>query len=331
MRIRGIDVAKGILITLVILGHTLEATSGGWEDPQIRIPLTAIYLFHMPLFVFLAGTTAKPVGTARRASGFILLLVVLQVAYVAVLRVAAPETIGNPLAPYYVLWFLMALAWWTLLTPLIAKLGHVALPASVVVALTSGMIPVDGAWFAVSRTLVFLPFFVAGQLWGPHAVTRIQAMSWRVKAPVVGAAALVVAGVYASDVGPAWLWASATFGDLDGSTASNIVTRGLLLGGSTIVAVAALAVMPATWPLAETVGRRSLAVFTLQVAPLRVFGYVAALALTGGPLWVWILVDLAATALIVAVLSWPPLDRTLRWIVASPARVLDRPREVRTG
>ncbi len=50
---------KGILITLVVLGHWLEATNY-WDDGLIRYLLTAIYAFHMPAFIFLAGITSKP-------------------------------------------------------------------------------------------------------------------------------------------------------------------------------------------------------------------------------------------------------------------------------
>lgn len=49
-RIGWIDVAKGIAILLVIIGHTL--TSGGE-------PWRAIFSFHMPLFFILAGYTFK--------------------------------------------------------------------------------------------------------------------------------------------------------------------------------------------------------------------------------------------------------------------------------
>ncbi|MGO2780447.1 acyltransferase family protein [Glutamicibacter arilaitensis] len=52
-----LDVAKGALIILVVLGHLLEANAG-WEARTTRLPLTAIYMFHMPAFVFLAGITA---------------------------------------------------------------------------------------------------------------------------------------------------------------------------------------------------------------------------------------------------------------------------------
>lgn len=50
-RVDWIDSAKGLGIFLVVLGHALAP--GGWTR-------TAIWTFHMPLFFFLSGLTARP-------------------------------------------------------------------------------------------------------------------------------------------------------------------------------------------------------------------------------------------------------------------------------
>jgi fucose 4-O-acetylase-like acetyltransferase len=49
-RIEWIDIAKGIAIILVVLGHTLSSSNALWS---------IIYSFHMPLFFLLAGFTFK--------------------------------------------------------------------------------------------------------------------------------------------------------------------------------------------------------------------------------------------------------------------------------
>jgi acyltransferase len=50
-RIEWVDTAKGLGIVLVVLGHAL---------PGSEMPATVIWSFHMPLFFFLSGFTAKP-------------------------------------------------------------------------------------------------------------------------------------------------------------------------------------------------------------------------------------------------------------------------------
>ncbi len=53
-RIEWLDIAKGIAIVLVVLGHTLV-----YETPIVQ----AIYSFHMPLFFLAAGYTFRPKET----------------------------------------------------------------------------------------------------------------------------------------------------------------------------------------------------------------------------------------------------------------------------
>lgn len=75
-RIEWIDIAKGIAIILVIIGHTF--TSGG-------APWKAIFTFHMPLFFILAGVTFKvkdwkvllPTSAKRLLVPFILMFLLL--------------------------------------------------------------------------------------------------------------------------------------------------------------------------------------------------------------------------------------------------------------
>lgn len=53
-RIAWIDVARGIGIILVVLGHTLTLSIGGLSAKYV------IFTFHMPLFVFLSALVLKP-------------------------------------------------------------------------------------------------------------------------------------------------------------------------------------------------------------------------------------------------------------------------------
>ena len=53
-RINWIDIAKGITIILVIIGHL----NVKWF-PKLDIVINEIYTFHMPLFFMLSGLTLK--------------------------------------------------------------------------------------------------------------------------------------------------------------------------------------------------------------------------------------------------------------------------------
>lgn len=59
-RVQFLDFLKGVLIFLVVVGHVLQhgvyQWQGYWEDPLFK----AIYLFHMPLFMAVAGYLSQP-------------------------------------------------------------------------------------------------------------------------------------------------------------------------------------------------------------------------------------------------------------------------------
>lgn len=56
-----IDVAKGLGIILVVMGHSFPDASleGGIQNPVCNVIFDMIYSFHMPLFFFLSGFVAK--------------------------------------------------------------------------------------------------------------------------------------------------------------------------------------------------------------------------------------------------------------------------------
>lgn len=71
------DCLKFVLITLVILGHTLEANL----ESRISLALyNTIYLFHMPLFIFVTGYfTKKQIDTKKQIRSLLMILETLVV------------------------------------------------------------------------------------------------------------------------------------------------------------------------------------------------------------------------------------------------------------
>ena len=57
MRDTRFDTLKAVLIALVVFGHIIEPLIKG--DAVYRSLYAAIYIFHMPLFVLIAGVFSK--------------------------------------------------------------------------------------------------------------------------------------------------------------------------------------------------------------------------------------------------------------------------------
>lgn len=161
------DNARFILIVLVVAGHAISTVR---TDTALGYGTYAfIYLFHMPAMIALSGVFARPDAAPKAARSTVQLLVLWLLWEVlwALLHFVVngrglPET--WLVAPAWTLWFLVTLATMRILLPYIARLRHPLL-VSVIIALLAGLSPAIGTQFSASRTLCFLPFFVAAWWW----------------------------------------------------------------------------------------------------------------------------------------------------------------------
>lgn len=167
-RVHIFDNLKGLLIMLVVVGHLIEPLAGSGSLTGM-VAFDCIYLFHMPLFVFVTGLFSK--GTYRdgkyRAEVpiyYFLLCVLMYTGLFLERRLFGLSisydlvTLNGGTAP----WYLMAAGFYVLAVPFFARLrAKFAITASILIALYIGTQPSTDV-FAVYRVLNFLPFFLAG-------------------------------------------------------------------------------------------------------------------------------------------------------------------------
>lgn len=306
-----IDTAKGVLICLVVLGHFLEA-GGSWGADTMRLPLTAIYMFHMPAFVFLAGVTAKTTHLGRRLGTFAVILVTFQTLYFVVAELLQLDRNFSVATPFWILWFLLAMFWWLLLLPVVRTFPKTSVASSVLVSAFIGMIDAVGYPLSLSRTLIFLPFFVLGATYGKEILAAVSALAAVWKSAAVILAVAIWLFLFQGNLSQKWLYGSFGFDDLGVANGQGIVVRGGLLLAAIFVTMTFISLMPKRDGIIARTGRHSLAVFALH-------GLVV-LALT--PVMRWLLheagsiVALAActilTAVTVLVLALPTFDLAIR-------------------
>ncbi|MBP1807325.1 acyltransferase family protein [Rubellimicrobium aerolatum] len=101
-RVVWIDVAKGLGIVAVVVGHVSHGRTGAW-----LVAKEAVTLFHMPLFFLLSGLVARPLapltGAARRARSLLLPYLSFFLLLVGVV-VAEQAAAGGPLTLWRTLW-----------------------------------------------------------------------------------------------------------------------------------------------------------------------------------------------------------------------------------
>lgn len=152
----GVDTLKGLFIFLVVFGHLLEPQYGA----AANFLYLNIYSFHMPAFIFLSGWFSRNSTLRRAVTGVLLPYLAFQVIYL--LYTGLPIQVYSP---YWILWYLFALFLWRLLVPALRRwepLAWVLFPVAVAASLLCGYTDKIGYSFALSRVLVFLPYFLLG-------------------------------------------------------------------------------------------------------------------------------------------------------------------------
>lgn len=159
---------KLLLTFLVVYGHMIEKRIG--QSPGLLAQYRWIYAVHMPLFVFLSGLFLKEETRCLRQGRRMLLLYLCLQAPIALFS-------GGGVSlwrPYWHLWYLLSLSCWSYLAWLWLRLERrfPRLRSSwvrvglVVWALGAacgvGFVPWVGRGLSLSRTVVFLPFFLCG-------------------------------------------------------------------------------------------------------------------------------------------------------------------------
>ena len=158
------DNIKFILIALVVFGHFLELMDGQAADSLYRV----IYLFHIPAFIFITGYFAK-FNPSKILFGFIMPYVLLQILYLVFHAFVIQETTSVSLQftkPYWLLWYLMTIAFYYLLIPVFETKDRrkqiLTVTVAVTVSLLAGFDENIGYFLSLSRFFTFLPYFLGG-------------------------------------------------------------------------------------------------------------------------------------------------------------------------
>lgn len=166
-----IDNIKGILILLVVFGHSLELLR--LKSMFANFLYNFIYTFHMPVFIFISGYLAKNVEKGRNSAfrqlfiPFILFnsiwnLIQILFTQNVTIPITSP-TIFSFLNPGWALWFILALFIYRLLLPDLKKLKHIFW-VTLTIGILSRLFSEFNIFLSLSRILVFSPYFIGGYL-----------------------------------------------------------------------------------------------------------------------------------------------------------------------
>lgn len=341
------DNARFVLIVLVLIGHTISTVRTGSD---LAFGLYAyIYLFHMPAMILLSGMFSRPEVTPK-AIRSVVQLIVLWLTWEGIWAILNFLVEGRELgknflvSPAWTLWFIVTLATMRIVLPYIARLRH-PLVFSIGIALIAGLSPAIGSQFSASRTLCFLPFFVAGWLIRDRGVLD---GAWFMRparaARAAGWAALVAIGIgfvlmpqlrsewridkwltWRDSYG--WLFANAPLGDWQPTnwlaiSGGGIGIAAMLLLLAAIMTLALLLVVPRRASVITVWGSRTLFVYLLHgpiIWVLRETGSITAInSLEIGSVPVGIPVMILGAIVLTMLLSMTWVTRVFKPIIEPP-------------
>ncbi len=262
-----LDNARFLLVLLVVVGHAIR--------PVIDLTLAGralyftIFAFHIPALVFLSGYLTKtsevtPAVAKNLARRLLVPYVIFEVGYAYfrswVLERDLRITIHRP---FFLLWFLVALAAWRLLLPLFMAARWPFLVA-VGLSLLAGYATPTTRVLSFNRIFALVPFFIAGHLVRGRWSLRAVKPQHRIAAVVTLLAGLVAAWLASPNLDKGWLYWTMTFKSLGVQDLAAPLGRLAVIAVAFVLTAAFLALVPHRKTFFTDLGRYTLYPFLLH-------------------------------------------------------------------
>ena len=310
------DNAKMALVTLVVVGHSWTLLPHNVVNDQAY---DFLYFWHVPAFVFVTGYLSRTfTWSSARLVALVRTVVVPYVLFETALALFRVYVGGEQLEdlfrdPHWPMWYLSALFFWRLMTPVFRPLWG-GLVVAVGISLVAGL--QVGDTLDMARILGLLPFFVLGLKATPE---RLALLRGRRRLKVAAGCTLVGLAVlaYWTDgwASTEWLYYRSPYAELEQSDSRAMLVRAGLLVLGTVGAWAFLSLVPRVGGWFATMGSASLVVYLFHGFAVRGLGYSAYPDWAAAhPVLSLPLTTLGAVALAL-LLAWQPVAQRLGVLV----------------
>lgn len=162
-----LDNTKALLIFLVVLGHMADYYVSISDD--MKFLFFFIYIFHMPLFIFLSGLFIKSTIDGARLKiekvfSYLIMFFLLKISLFLIDKYLFLKDINfNTFNEGNVPWYMFAMAAWICLTYLLKNIKPLYLLSfSILLGLIIGYDSYAIDYLVISRIIVYFPFFLLG-------------------------------------------------------------------------------------------------------------------------------------------------------------------------
>ncbi|MDR1420720.1 MAG: acyltransferase family protein [Treponema sp.] len=293
-----LDNVKGVLIFLVVLGHTIEKYRYG--SPFIYYLWIFIYIFHMPLFVFVTGYFRKDAGKAAGGAfaRFLLPYFIWNTLYQVFNSIYLGFWNIKPGIPWWAYWFFVSMFTLSVFLPVMIKIRFNILVLFGLSLLTGNYTQI-GDFLALSRTICFAGFFLMGFYCRKEYFERLRKRSCRIVLVAASLALCVLVYFYAVygaldvEALPLSLVKSVPYRYTRAGSHALLI-RAVSIPAAMILGALLLAIVPSKESFLGYVGRKTLVIFIfheylcmvfdafVDLNPVNVFGVIWMILAAGG-------------------------------------------------
>jgi fucose 4-O-acetylase-like acetyltransferase len=305
------------LVLLVVVGHAWTLLPENAVNDQLY---DFLYAWHVPAFVFVTGYLSRSFTWApQRMWRLVSTVVVPYVIFECALALFRIYVGGEQLEdlfrdPHWPMWYLSALFFWRLLTPIFTFMPTaVAIGVAVATSLVAGLYA--GDTLDLARVLGLLPFFVLGLTATKERLERLRE-PWVRNAAVLVFLAIAV-GSYWTDTlaSTEWLYYRSQYGELDVADGRALLTRGVLLVIGVLGAWSFMALLPRAGGWFTRMGAATLVVYLFHGFFIKSASYAGYMGWADAHVAISLMVTTLAAAGLALLLASRPVARVLNHAV----------------
>lgn len=260
-----IDNLKVVLILMVVFGHVIEYYI---KTSEVLMGIYIfIYLFHMPLFVFISGYLSKNINKCRQGiiKSLLIPYVLFNIVWYVIASVWTGEILFSLFNPGWTLWYLISLFIWRLSIKYLIKVRFIVI-ISIVIALIISIVPNSNSLGFMSRTVTFLPFFLMGYFTKERELNNIKLINKGfifVLIGIFGAISYYVTTNKFLDY--KFLYNSQSYYDTGLSTVEGVLFRILLYISSVILGICIINITPKSKLFFTSVGKSTMNIYVFHI------------------------------------------------------------------
>ncbi|GAA0814422.1 acyltransferase family protein [Clostridium tertium] len=260
-----LDNLKVILIFFVVFGHVIEYYI---NDNSILMTLYIfIYIFHMPLFIFISGYLSKNFYRMKRKAIRNLLIpyIIFNMIWYTAVYIGTRRAMFSVLYPGWTLWYLLSLFFWRITLKYLIKFKHILL-LSFIAGVLVGLIPSIGSILSISRTIVFLPFFLLGYYTTEEHLEKIK--SFKSEYAITGILVFLLVAIYIvkNDLfNYKFLYNSYSYNALEVSLFEGTIFRIFLYFGAIIFSICVINLVPRKEQFFSKIGKATMNIYVFHI------------------------------------------------------------------